>query len=842
MKTTKKTANKNLSLNKIFSPIISTATILMMVFSSFAALIPTTLAAPGYLMGPVVLKVTGALELSVSGSASANEYVGSGMNQQFVSIDWGDGVRNQFLLDGSDSRFTTNSTDKPKTFNTSWTPISHTYTSAGTKTIFVKVHHQSWNGNGEGDGSEFTADVFIPPAALNVIKHVVNNNGGTKFAYDFTINVSGTNASPSSFTGLESPGQIVSLDLGSYSVSEAAVTGYSGATSSDCSGTIASGETKTCTITNDDIPPVLSPGTLTVYKQVINGYDGQATPSEFTISVSNDTPSSFPGSDQGTQVSIPAGSSYSVSETGGPIGYSANIPESCSGTMAPSGDVTCTITNTQLDPHADQGTITVVKNVINDNGGTATTADFPLYINQTSVSNGQSNYFDEGNHVISEDMNVLGYENTGTVCVDGNVTTQGSSVHLDAGHAITCTVTNDDMVPTLTLVKSVVNNNGGTAIAGNWTLTATGPTTISGTGTVTSGSSFKAGEYTLSESNGPEGYTASPWSCEGGTLNGNKLLLTLDETATCTITNNNIQPKLTVTKIVDGGDKHISDFPLFVNQVSVVSGEQNGFNAGQYTISETNQTNYTAIFSGDCDSQTHQVTLGIGDQKTCTIINTYVPPEQPTGSLTICKYEDKDVIGQYENGIDTPLAWGMTVTHPDESTSTAATNGETGCVTIPGLLFGDYSITEASQANWIRSYPADSSTQTTNINIEVRNPSMYFLNYYQAPLPPPPPPPPSDGGTGGSTDTGGGGGNGPIAQGDAYANWLAQQAAAGQPAPRSEVAGATTPQGEVKGASTFLPATGFDLKEALMLLASLLSLIGLAVVVKKKYSFSRLDF
>src|SRR5262249_2826405 len=89
-------------------------------------------------------------------------------------------------------------------------------------------------------------------AHLIVIKHVINNNGGTKAASDFTMNVTGTNASPASFAGAESPGTNVTLAPGSYSADEGAVSGYTKSLSADCSGTLAAGQTKTCTITNDD--------------------------------------------------------------------------------------------------------------------------------------------------------------------------------------------------------------------------------------------------------------------------------------------------------------------------------------------------------------------------------------------------------------------------------------------------------------------------------------------------------------------------------------------------------------------------------------------------------------
>ncbi len=90
----------------------------------------------------------------------------------------------------------------------------------------------------------------------------------------------------------------------------------------------------------------------------------------------------------------------------------------------------------------------------------------------------------------------------------------------------------------LTLVKTVDNTGGGTASATDWTLTATGPTTISGhTGDPTiTNADVNAGAYALSES-GPAGYTASAWDCTGGTLSGSRLVLAADETASCSINN-----------------------------------------------------------------------------------------------------------------------------------------------------------------------------------------------------------------------------------------------------------------------------------------------------------------
>ena len=50
----------------------------------------------------------------------------------------------------------------------------------------------------------------------------------------------------------------MALNAGPYSVSEANLPGYDATFSADCNGTIALGETKTCTIVNNDRPTTLS--------------------------------------------------------------------------------------------------------------------------------------------------------------------------------------------------------------------------------------------------------------------------------------------------------------------------------------------------------------------------------------------------------------------------------------------------------------------------------------------------------------------------------------------------------------------------------------------------------
>ncbi|MBI4099616.1 hypothetical protein HY440_01270, partial [Candidatus Microgenomates bacterium] len=310
-------------------------------------------------------------------------------------------------------------------------------------------------------------------------------------------------------------------------------------------------------------------------------------------------------------------------------GYTAS---SWSGDCAANGTVTlslgqnatCTITNNDNAP-----SLTLVKQVLNDDGGQAVasawtlTASGPTGFSGTgpSVSNGAS--FDAGTYDLSESGGPTGYSASAWVCTGGNQT-DDDTVVVGLGDQVTCTIVNDDNAAHLIVIKQVVNDNGGTAGASDFTLDSGGandsPDDFAGQEAPGTNVTLNAGSYLVTES-GPSGYSASySADCSGTIANG--------QTKTCTVTNNDIQPKLTVTKVVvndNGGDKVVSDFPLFVDATSVTSGQENGFNAGTYTVSETTQDGYSPSISGDCDSN-GSVTLAVGDVKSCTITNDDIAP------------------------------------------------------------------------------------------------------------------------------------------------------------------------------------------------------------------------
>jgi hypothetical protein len=203
----------------------------------------------------------------------------------------------------------------------------------------------------EGENVSCTFTNTRQQGTLRVIKHVVNDDGGTLGADAFTLHAkSGANDVAGSPAAGSESGTDYNLIPGIYVVSEDSPpsgytqTGFSGDCDSGGSVVVVSGATKTCTITNDD-----QAATLTVIKHVINDNGGTKVASNFAITVTGNSPSpaNFNGAeDPGTSVTIGAGA-YSVDE-GAHDGYTKTLSAGCSGTIANGGSATCTITNDDI--------------------------------------------------------------------------------------------------------------------------------------------------------------------------------------------------------------------------------------------------------------------------------------------------------------------------------------------------------------------------------------------------------------------------------------------------------------------------------------------------------------
>ena len=144
------------------------------------------------------------------------------------------------------------------------------------------------------------------------LKRVVNDDGGTRTAGDFSIHVKSGGVD---VAGSPQPGSVAGSDYtlaaGDYEVSEDEIAGYAMSLQGDCDAqgkvSLQLGESKTCTITNDDVAPPPAPE-LRVVKRVVNDDGGTKTTGDFSVHVKAggvDVPGSpQPGSAAGTSYTL----------------------------------------------------------------------------------------------------------------------------------------------------------------------------------------------------------------------------------------------------------------------------------------------------------------------------------------------------------------------------------------------------------------------------------------------------------------------------------------------------------------------------------------------------------
>jgi hypothetical protein len=581
-----------------------------------------------------------------------------------------------------------------------------------------------YNGTFSGDCSS-SGGVTLAPGAiknctitnddlqprLTIIKHVVNDDGGARSASEWTMQINATDPSSASFAGSESPGTTITIDAGSYSVNESGPSGYAPSLSADCSGSIALGASKTCTITNDDIAP-----TLLVKKHVVNDHGGREVAANWTLAVNgtNASPASFAGSEAGVLVTLDAGP-YSVNESLLPAGYGMSISGQCSGTLAPGESKNCTITNDDIRP-----SLLVKKHVINDDGGARDADDWTLWIWGEDVSSPS---------VVGNESGVRVYLNASAAYSVNETGPSGYTLSLSAdcsgilapGDNKTCTLTNDDQEASLTVIKHVVNDNGGARQASEWTMmvNATDASDDSFDGDEQGVTiSLDAGSYSVSES-GPAGYANSTVGCSG--------LLGPGQNATCTFTNDDVKPRLKVIKSVindNGGSNVSSDWTMLVDgpnaSQSSFAGSASGVDitldaGGMYWINESLlPAGYSASSSSDCSG-----ILAPGDNKTCTITNDDIKPR-----LTVIKLVVND-----HGGHQVAANWTMSVSGTNVSQSSFAGNASGVALTLDAhaaynvtesLLPAGYNATFSADCAGILEPGANKTCTITNDDIQPR--------------------------------------------------------------------------------------------------------------------------
>jgi PKD repeat protein len=342
---------------------------------------------------------------------------------------------------------------------------------------------------------------------------------------------------------------------------------------------------------------------LTVTNVVINDDGGTLTTGDFPLFVDGEAVTS------GAPGSVPVGS-HQISQTQA-AGYATTIGGDC----LPDGSISlglgeirhCIIINDDIAPQ-----LTVTKTVVNDSGGNKNVSDFALFVDGAPVASGVPGFFGVGSHVVSETQDPGYLASFGGDCApDGTLT-------LAPGDQKTCTIANDDK-PQLTVVKIVVNNDGGTREAGDFELLVDGSPVVSGIPEL-----LGIGPHLVSETPDP-GYTPRFF---GDCAAGGEVELTPTDVRTCWIVNDDVAAQLTVYEVVvndDGGAKSAGDFALFIDCAPVPPGTTASLPGGRHLVYAIRNPDYALTFSGHCDVD-GWIDLLPGDTQICIVTHDDIAP------------------------------------------------------------------------------------------------------------------------------------------------------------------------------------------------------------------------
>ncbi|MCB0170160.1 MAG: choice-of-anchor D domain-containing protein, partial [Anaerolineae bacterium] len=306
--------------------------------------------------------------------------------------------------------------------------------------------------------------------------------------------------------------------------------------------------------------------------------------------------------------------------------------------------ITCTFEN--INPSATEGTVTLVKSVINDDGGTAGVNAFGLSLNDNPVNSGEPVSFAAGSVVTITEVGLPGYEFV-SITGDGCPAALGDTVTVNGSENVVCTITNDDIAPTITVNKVLAppSDTGAFSLTIDSVTYATG-----GHGTTTGAVEVDAGTHTIGELGASGTDLAGYETIIGGDCaTDGTVTVDLAEAATCTITNTLKTGSLTIvteatpadgtpfaftSNIPGGATFTLDDEPLQSDDIDDTM-VFTGVPVGDYTITETvpadwqladvtcdNNAAFTATASG--------VTVTLtGEDTICTFTN------QKQATLTI---------------------------------------------------------------------------------------------------------------------------------------------------------------------------------------------------------------
>ena len=552
----------------------------------------------------------------------------------------------------------------------------------------------------------------------------------------FSITASGSGTISGSATQSIAGGQTVDYEVtpGTYSVSEAAKTGWD-ITGNTCSQKgVSAGQTVTCTITNTQR------GSITVTKFHDHDANGTKDSSDevlpgWTINLTGQASQPTDSNGQAVFGSLVPGS-YDLSEEIKNNWFQSNI--SCTGDIGTDADnlhtirltagqnITCLIGNYQ------NGHIVVTKDVVAPNGNpiTDTSTSFPFAVggsnDNVSLTDGQSHDYlvAPGLHTVAETTN----GNYDFVGCDNGITSNtfaGTTVTATSGATINVTCTNKQKTATITVIKDVTKSDG-SAVDDNhlFHVTLNGETKDLAEGTNAVFTVNPGGPYAAVES-ADDNYT---WVSQDGAVTVGS-----GGSATIHIVNKQNPGTISGTKS-DTNGKLLSGWTMqlisclvgFTNCADVLGAttttDSNGFYqftnlvTGFYQVREILQagwTNITNLVSGN-------ITINPGTTSTG---NNFVNFQNV--SITACKQADPDGNFDTTDGRTNVSGWHVNLMKDGLPTSPQVT-GQDGCYTWTNLGPGSYGVGEAAVSGW------QPLTPTTHDFGTVQSGSTYsftFVNY-----------------------------------------------------------------------------------------------------------------
>ena len=308
------------------------------------------------------------------------------------------------------------------------------------------------------------------------------------------------------------------------------------------------------------------------------------------------------------------------------------------------------------------GTLTLTNIVNNVSGHTATAADFPLSIeNQTvTVTSGipitlpatatGTTYKAKSTNSKSTEYTTSGW--TGTGCAaDGTVT-------ITAGSPKACSITYTVITPVSTTGTLTLTNiiNGGTATQADFPLSIEGQTDAGWDVTGGTPVTLPAGTYKAKSTNSKSTeYTTSGWTGEGCAADGT-VTITAGSAKACSITYTAIARTTSTLKLINyvvGGPAVEAEFNVFIDGVQFERNTPIQVSPGAHrATTSANVQNYSqSEWRGDCATD-GTVTAVIGTDKMCHVTWNFVPP---AGAPT-CEQQSKvtytgPTVGTVTNGM-----------------------------------------------------------------------------------------------------------------------------------------------------------------------------------------------